>query len=53
MAAELKDAFGVNTKLVAGGGGVFDVTVDRRLVFSKKSLKRFPTPGETAGLVKG
>ena len=53
MAAELKDAFGVEAKLVAAGGGLFEVTVDGDLVFSKKSLKRFPEPGEVPSLLNG
>jgi len=28
--------------LKKGGGGVFEVTVDGRLVFSKKAVGRFP-----------
>ena len=33
-------------ELVKSGGGVFEVTVDDRLVFSKKALGRFPEQGE-------
>ena len=33
-------------------GGVFEVTVDGKTVFSKKELKRFPEEGEIAGLLK-
>ena len=36
----------VESKLVASGGGVFEITVDRRLIFSKRSLGRFPEDGE-------
>jgi selT/selW/selH-like putative selenoprotein len=33
------------------GGGVFEMTVDNRLVFSKKAIGRFPTDQEVvAGL---
>jgi selenoprotein W-related protein len=28
------------------GGGVFEITVDGRLVYSKKATGRFPTPDE-------
>lgn len=28
------------------GGGVFEVSVDGTLIFSKKQLGRFPEPGE-------
>ncbi len=53
MAAELKDAFSVQANLVRGGGGVFEVTVDGKLLFSKKSLKRFPESGEVVQIING
>ena len=33
-------------------GGVFEVTVDGRLIFSKKSLGRHAQPGEVVGLLR-
>jgi selT/selW/selH-like putative selenoprotein len=41
----------VDPKLKKGGGGVFEVTVDGKLLFSKRALKRFPEPGEVAKLI--
>jgi len=38
--------------LVKGKGGVFDVTVDGRLVFSKHQLRRFPDPGEVSKRIR-
>jgi selT/selW/selH-like putative selenoprotein len=35
-----------NVSLRKTGGGVFEVTVDEGLVFSKKATKRFPTDQE-------
>lgn len=32
--------------------GVFDVTVDGKLVYSKKSTGRFPEKGEVVGLIE-
>lgn len=32
--------------MVRGSGGVFQVTVDNRLIFSKKAEGRFPTEAE-------
>ncbi len=32
--------------LIPSSGGVFDVSVESKLIFSKKSLKRFPQEGE-------
>jgi selT/selW/selH-like putative selenoprotein len=31
---------------VKGTGGEFEVSVDGRLVFSKRALRRFPEPAE-------
>ncbi len=39
--------------LVKGGGGVFEVTVDGDLVFSKKALGRFPEDSEYNGMLPG
>ena len=46
-------AFGADVELVRSSGGVFEVTVDDRLVFSKKALGRFPEQGELKGVVDG
>ena len=35
------------------GGGVFEITVDGKLVFSKKRLGRFPTDEELDRLTAG
>jgi selT/selW/selH-like putative selenoprotein len=39
--------------LVKGKGGIFDVEVDGRLVFSKHQAGRFPTNDEILGLLPG
>lgn len=52
MAAELKQRFGVESRLIKGGGGIFDVRVDGDLVFSKFRESRFPDPGEVEGIVQ-
>ena len=52
MAAELKKNLGVDSNLIPGGGGVFDVTVDGKVIFSKKSVGRFPGPGEILGVLQ-
>jgi selT/selW/selH-like putative selenoprotein len=49
LAAELKQHLGVESTLTAGHGGVFDVVVDGKTVFSKKAVGRFPEPGEVLG----
>lgn len=52
MAAELKAQLGENSELVASHGGVFEISVDGKLVFSKKSLGRFPDEGEVLRLIR-
>ena len=53
MAAELKQAFpGVDIKMVPSGGGVFEVSADGKLVFSKKALRRHAEPGEVVRLIQ-
>jgi len=37
---------------VGSGGGVFEITVDGKKVFSKKALGRFPEEGEIEGLIR-
>lgn len=39
-------------EIVPSGGGVFEVTVDGTLVFSKKQLGRHANPGEVMGLIR-
>jgi len=38
--------------LIPSGGGVYEVTVDESLVFSKKALGRFPQDGEIVRLIE-
>jgi selT/selW/selH-like putative selenoprotein len=47
LAAELKQAFpDVEVRPIQSSGGLFEVSVDGQLVFSKKSLRRHAAPGE-------
>ena len=46
MAAAIQEETGVDSALVKGGGGIFDVFVDGELIFSKKTEGRFPDTGE-------
>ena len=52
MGDELKGQFGAEIELIASSGGVFEVNVDGELVFSKKSLQRFPEDGEIGSLLQ-
>jgi predicted Rdx family selenoprotein len=46
LAAELKEAFGIEATITQGHSGVYDVTVDGELVFSKYAEGRHADPGE-------
>ena len=52
MAAEIRDAFGGESEMIKGKGGVFIVTADGQVVYDKKETGRFPDPGEVPKLVK-
>lgn len=53
MAAELEEAFpGAEVQLIDSSGGVFEVTMDGRLIYSKKALKRHAEPGEVLRLAR-
>ena len=39
-------------ELIPSSGGVFEVTVDEKLVFSKKSLGRFPEADEVESKIR-
>jgi selT/selW/selH-like putative selenoprotein len=53
VAAELKDALSVESKLIEGSKGIFDVKVDGKLVFSKYKVHKFPAAGELPRLIRG
>ena len=42
LAAKLKQAFDTEPKLIAEGGGIFDVVVENELVYSKSKTGSFP-----------
>lgn len=53
MAAELKQAFpDAEVRLVKSSGGVFEVTADGQLVFSKKATRRHAAPGEVLQAIR-
>jgi selT/selW/selH-like putative selenoprotein len=52
--AELKAKYpDSNVKFIEGGGGIFDVKCDGKLIYSKLNTKgqRFPNDGEVSGLI--
>jgi selenoprotein W-related protein len=52
LAAELEKALGIDASLLPSGGGVFEITVDGKRIFSKKQLGRFPEDNEVLGLIR-
>ena len=41
---------GAEVELVEGSGGVFEITFNGELVYSKKATGRFPTPEEVESI---
>ncbi|PYP14318.1 MAG: hypothetical protein DMD54_14425 [Gemmatimonadetes bacterium] len=53
MAAEIRKTYPhAEIRLVQSSGGVFEVDLDGRRVFSKKSAKRHAEPGEVMRLIR-
>jgi selenoprotein W-related protein len=48
---ELKNVAGAEIVLIPSGGGVFEVAVNGKVVFSKKEMGRFPEEGEVVKLL--
>ena len=53
MAAEIKKELGVDSQVVRGSGGIFDVSVDNKRIFSKHDEGRFPTEKEIVDKLRG
>ena len=49
----LERQFGIKAELVKGMGGVFEVSVNDNLLFSKKELGRLPDENEIEDLIEG
>ena len=49
MATELKKRLGLQSDLIPGSGGVFEVAADGEVIFSKKKMGRFPEVQEILG----
>ena len=53
LEAFLKVSFeNINIQLISSGGGVFEVKLNQNLIFSKKSLNRFPEHSEIYDLIE-
>lgn len=52
LEVELKNNFPqADISLISSGGGVFEISLNGNLIFSKKALNRFPDDGEIKKLV--
>jgi selenoprotein W-related protein len=51
--AELQEGLGEKARLIEGAGGIFDVKVDGKPIYSKHQTGRFPESGEVLKLIKG
>jgi len=50
---EIKEGFAeANVEIIEGSGGVFEVTVDGSLIYSKKETGQFPEKGKVISLMK-
>ena len=52
LAEELERKFGLKAQLIKGSRGIFDVTFEGELLFSKIRSGRFPEPGEAERLLE-
>ncbi len=51
LAAELKEAFNIEATLTQGHSGVYDVTVDGEVIFSKYAEGRHAEEGEILAML--
>ena len=52
LEVELKNNFPqAGISLISSGGGVFEISINGDLIFSKKALNRFPEDGEIKKLI--
>ena len=52
MAAEIKEAHGVDAELIRGANGIYDIVVDGETIFSKHTEGRFPYDNEVLELLE-
>jgi len=49
----LKKNLGAEIELIAGSNGIFDITVDGRMIYSKFEQGRFPQSQEIINRIRG
>ena len=53
LAEKLEEAFGVETFLIGGAGGIFDVNLDGALIYSKHDTGEFPDEDALVEEIRG
>jgi selenoprotein W-related protein len=48
----LKKNFDLDIELVAGSNGIFDVSLDGKIIYSKSEQGRFPQPADIIKIIK-
>ncbi|MBL4903971.1 MAG: Rdx family protein [Desulfocapsa sp.] len=48
----MKKEFDADVELIASAGGVYEIMLNGRTIFSKKALNRFPDDGEIVSLIQ-
>jgi selT/selW/selH-like putative selenoprotein len=46
LQAAIKEKYGITAELIEGAGGIFEVSIDDRMVYSNQTTYRFPTNEE-------
>ncbi|MCP3871965.1 MAG: hypothetical protein GY699_02275 [Desulfobacteraceae bacterium] len=52
MAEAIKKEFGISSELIPGSNGVYDIIIDKKTIFSKHEVNRFPDNDEIIALIK-
>ena len=52
MRSSLDSKFGILAEMRPSSGGVFEITLNGSLIFSKKQLGRFPNDGEIVNFIE-
>ena len=52
MRSSLDSKFGILAEMRPSSGGVFEITLNGSLIFSKKELGRFPNDGEIVNFIE-
>lgn len=53
MSAEIKEATGRDVTLIGGGGGIFEIRAEGKVLWKKERGGSFPAEGEGATLFTG